>query len=136
MTETEIRDLFACKKMKVTPQRIAVYSALLNLKHPCAEDIVDDVHKRYPTVTTGTIYNVLDCLLTVGLIKKVSTGNNKMYFDAELHEHHHLYCEKTHQISDYYDEELTEIIKKYIICKQIPGFKIEGIKLQIIGNIY
>ena len=38
-------------------------------------------------------------------------------------------------LPDYYDEELSDIIRKHIQNKKIPGFKLEKINLQLIGNI-
>lgn len=47
--------------IKVTPQRIVVYAALEELGHASAEQITAKVHDTFPTVTVGTIYNVLEC---------------------------------------------------------------------------
>lgn len=73
MTIQEIKEIFHQKGLKTTPQRIAVYYALSELKHPCAEDVLKHVRETHPTVTTGTIYNVLDSLVKTGLITKVHT---------------------------------------------------------------
>jgi Fur family peroxide stress response transcriptional regulator len=45
-----------------------------------------------------------------------------------------LYCAESDRIEDYFDTELNEIIGNYFAKKGIPDFKIEDIKLQIIGK--
>lgn len=131
----KIRSLFMSKSLKVTPQRIAVYKALMELKHPCAEDIITKVHQTMPTITVATIYNVLECLAQKHIIEKVNTCDNKMYFDADIHDHHHLYCEDTHQLLDYFDEELTQIIHEHLKAKSIPEFDLSSVQVQLIGKL-
>ena len=129
-----IKALFEEKKIKTTPQRIAVYKAMKVLKHACAEEVTEEVHKTNPTITIGTIYNVLECLAKNRIIAYLLTGNNKMYFDINTNEHHHLYSEKTHRIEDFNDSELTKLIRNYIKAKNLPGFTLENIKVQLIGT--
>jgi Fur family peroxide stress response transcriptional regulator len=57
-----------------------------------------------------------------------------MRYDAFLESHHHLYCSDSDRIEDYLDNELNKILENYFEKKRIPGFKIEDIKLQIIGK--
>ena len=69
-----------------------------------------------------------------GLIKKVKTEKDVMRYDAFLEKHHHLYSSDSDRIEDYLDDELNDILEKHFAKKGIPGFKIEDIKLQIIGK--
>ncbi|MDD6209957.1 MAG: transcriptional repressor [Bacteroidales bacterium] len=130
----KIKKFFTEKKIKTTPQRIAVYQAMKTLKHACAEDVIEEVRKKNPTITVGTIYNVLECLAENRIIARILTGNNKMYFDINTKEHHHLYSEKTHRIEDFEDTGLTELIRRYMNSKKIDGFKLEDIKVQLVGT--
>jgi Fur family peroxide stress response transcriptional regulator len=45
-----------------------------------------------------------------------------------------LYSSESDRIEDYQDEELHELLGRHFEKKGIPGFKIEDIKLQIIGK--
>jgi Fur family peroxide stress response transcriptional regulator len=45
-----------------------------------------------------------------------------------------LYCSDSDRIEDFVDDELNEMIEKYFEKKKIPDFKIEDVKLQIIGR--
>lgn len=133
----EIREILSTHGIKVTPQRIAVYSALAELGHASAEQITAKVHDSFPTVTIGTIYNVLECFSTRGVISKLNTSDNKMYFDINVHDHHHLLCEETGEIMDFGDSELTELVRSYYASRgtgEADGFEVTDIRVQVIGN--
>ena len=130
-----IRNKLLSKGLRVTPQRLAVLEAIVKLKnHPKAENIIDLIKQYHPNIATGTIYKILDTLVENDLIHKVKTGNDVMRYDATTKNHHHLYCIESDRIDDYYDDELTGILQKHFEKKQIPDFKINDIKLQIVGN--
>lgn len=134
MTE-QIHQLLIEKGLKITPQRMAVLEAVLNLhNHPTAEEILNTIKKKHSNVAMGTVYNILDTLLEHQLIKKVKTDGDVMRYDAVAEDHHHLYCIKSDRIEDYFDQELDLLLESYFKKKNIPNFNIENIKLQIIGN--
>lgn len=131
----EIRNKLIEKRLKVTPQRIAILEAIGKLNnHPTAENIIDYIRKNQPNIATATVYKVLDALVANGLVRRVKTEKGIMRYDALLENHHHLYCSETDRIEDYVDAEINEIIKQYFEKKKIPDFKIEDVKLQIIGK--
>ena len=121
--------------LKVTPQRIAVLEALNNLNdHPTADKIKEYVVKNHPNIAVGTIYKTLETFVENGLIGKVKTEKDVMRYDAILDKHHHLYCEDTERIEDFFDHKLNDMLEEYFNKKKIPNFKIKDIKLQIIGT--
>jgi Fur family peroxide stress response transcriptional regulator len=135
MKTDEIRNKLSEKKLRVTPQRISVFEAIIILdNHPTAENIIDFIRKNHPNISTATVYKVLDALVEHELIRKVKTERDIMRYDAFLETHHHLYSSETDRIEDYVDNELTELIEKHFEKKEIAGFNIEDIKLQIIGK--
>ena len=121
--------------LKVTPQRIAVLEALNNLKeHPTADKIKEYVVRNHPNIAVGTIYKTLETFVDKGLVKKVKTEQDVMRYDAILENHHHLYCEDTERIEDFFDDQLNNMLEEYFKKKKIPNFKVKDIKLQIIGT--
>ncbi len=123
------------KGLKVTPQRIAVYDAVIELNnHPTAESIIRYLKKNWPRISTATVYKVLDAITQKGLIKRVKTEKDIMRYDAVLENHHHLYCTETDRIEDYHDEQLDKLLENYFRHKGISDFNIQDIKLQIVGN--
>lgn len=123
------------KGLKVTPQRIAVLDAIISLNnHPTAENILDHIRKIHPNISSATVYKVLDVFVSNGLIRRVDTERDIMRYDAITESHHHIYCSDSDRIEDYKDEELHKLLTEYFQKKQIPDFKIEDLKLHIIGK--
>lgn len=135
MILSEIRNKLLEAGLKITPQRVAILEAIITLNnHPTAENILDIIRKEHPNISTATVYKVLDILVENNLLKKVKTERDIMRYDAVLEKHHHIYHSDSDRIEDYYDTELNELLEKYFEEKQILDFKIEDIKLQIIGK--
>jgi len=135
MELSDVRNKLIEKGLRITPQRLAIFEAILKLRnHPTAEDIAAFIKQDYPNIATGTVYKVLESLVGSGLIKKVKTERDVMRYDAILENHHHLYCAESDRIADYYNEEINKLLNEYFRKHEIQGFKIGDIKLQIIGE--
>jgi Fur family peroxide stress response transcriptional regulator len=135
MNQPEIRKMLMDKGLRVTPQRLSIFEAIIMLKnHPTAEEIISLIKETQPNIATGTVYKVLDSLVENELIKKVKTEKDIMRYDAVIDNHHHLYCAQSDKISDYYNEEINEILADYFQKNKIPNFEIQDVKLQIIGK--
>ncbi len=131
----DIRNKFAEKGLKVTPQRVVILEAIYKLNnHPAADNIIEYIRESHPNIATGTVYKVLETLIENGLIKKVTTDKDIMRYDGIVEKHHHLYCTECDLIKDYMDEELDKLLQNYFKNKNIKGFKIEDIVLQIRGT--
>jgi len=135
MTYEEIKNRLADKGLKVTPQRMAILEAIYELNnHPTAENITEYIRQKHPNIATGTVYKVLETLVSNQLIKKVTTDKDIMRYDGIMENHHHLYCSECDLIEDYHDKELDELLLKYFENKHLPGFKPEEFVLQIKGT--
>ncbi len=135
MDKKEISEKLKEKGLRVTPQRLAILEAILELaNHPTADNIIEFIREHHPNIATGTVYKVLDALAENGIITRVKTDKDIMRYDAITENHHHLYSAETNKIEDYFDDDLNRLLADYFEKKKIPGFKIEDIKLQIIGK--
>jgi Fur family peroxide stress response transcriptional regulator len=135
LSREEINQKLRDAGMKVTPQRHAILEAVSRLKnHPTAEQVIDYIRRAHPGIATGTVYNVLDTMVDNKLIRRVKTDKDAMRYDAVLRSHHHIYCAETDRIEDYVDDELDAFLNDYFKKKDLDGFMIEGITLQIKGN--
>lgn len=135
MKLTEIRAKLTEKGLRVTPQRVAIYDAILKLNdHPTADEIISIVSHDQPHIATGTVYKVLDSLVAAGLILKVKTEKDVMRYDAIMENHHHLYCVDSDKIADYYNDVINDVLSDYFSKHSIPGFEIADIKLEIKGK--
>jgi len=135
MTTDYLRGQLKQRGLKITPQRVAIYEAVVKLKnHPTAENIIDYIKQNHPNVSVGTVYKVLDSLVENQLLKKVKSEKDIMRYDAIMQKHHHLYCSETDKIEDFEDPELDKMITQYFVRKKIKGFKVKDITLQITGE--
>ena len=130
----DIRKKFSEKGIKITPQRVVILEAIYKLNnHPTADNIIEYIRESHPNIATGTVYKVLETLVENRLIKKVTTDKDIMRYDGIIESHHHLYCSECNLIEDYKDEELDKLLQNHFKNKNIKGFKIEDIVLQIRG---
>ena len=135
ISSEEIKNRLAEKGLKITPQRMAILEAIYELKnHPAADNIIEYIRQKHPNIATGTVYKVLETLVSNQLIKKVTTDKDVMRYDGIMENHHHLYCSECDLIEDYHDNELDELLRKYFENKHLPGFEIGEFVLQIKGT--
>ncbi len=131
----EIRKKLSDKGLKVTPQRLAILDAIYKVGgHPTADNIIEHIRKSNPNIASGTVYKVLDTLIENNLVKRVTTDRDVMRYDGIMEKHHHLYCIECDIIEDYVDEELDEILNEYFKKKDIKGFHLKNIIVQINGT--
>lgn len=131
----DIRNKFSQKGLKITPQRVIILEAIYKLNnHPTADNIIKNIRESHPNIAIGTVYKVLETLVENGLIRKVKTDKDIMRYDGIVENHHHFYCSECDLIEDYIDEDLDNLLKNHFKDKNIKGFKIEDIVLQIRGT--
>ena len=135
MESRSIREILPKHGLKITPQRLAVFDAIVNRRdHPTAEQIIEFVRERYPNIAVGTVYNTLETFVEKGIIQKVKSDGDIMRYDAFTEKHHHLYGVGSGRIEDYYDDELNQWIEAYFSRKEIPGFRVADVRIQIMGE--
>lgn len=116
--------------MSVTPQRLAIYRALLEADdHPSPEAIYERVRPTMPSLSLATIYKTLDALARLGLVNELpSTGNSRRY-DGNIERHHHLVCERCNRVVDHVDPALDRIR----LPRRLPGFTPRHLSISIHG---
>lgn len=98
--------------LQITYQRLAIYQSLLDSSsHPSAEDIHQQVRRRFPMISLGTVYKTLERLNEVRLIQRVSPLTDVARYDAKTSDHHHLICVRCRAIVDLEDPALSERIQ-------------------------
>src|SRR5262245_66219996 len=86
---------------RVTPQRLAIHEAVLDLdRHVSAEEVLDAVSGRLPNVSLPTIYSALEALEEAGLVRRVSAGRGAALYDARPLDHHHMVCRRCGSVED------------------------------------
>lgn len=100
-TTAEIIETLKAKKLRVTPQRFAVYANLLSREdHPTAEQLLKDLNKDVPTSSQATLYSSLQALRKAGLIRGVRIEDGVCRYDANVGLHHHFRCSSCGAVED------------------------------------
>lgn len=99
-------DLFykKCKanKLKITPQRVAIYKVLTaSSAHPNAEQVHREVKKQFPNISIDTVNRTLLTFAGAHMIDVVEGHGDPRRFDSNQKEHHHFYCVSCHKIFDF-----------------------------------
>ncbi|WP_026889359.1 Fur family transcriptional regulator [Clostridium beijerinckii] len=106
----QIASVFKEKKLKLTPQRLAVYNYLINTtSHPSADVIYSDIHIQYPTMSLATVYKALKTLVDVGLIQEINVGEGNFRYDGNSSPHPHLQCLSCGRVDDFKDLSLDNL---------------------------
>jgi Fur family peroxide stress response transcriptional regulator len=96
--------------LKVTPQRTAVYKALLeSTDHPSADAVFRQVRRTFPSISLDTVNRTLLTLSDIGVAFVVEGSGDAKRFDANLENHQHFKCLKCKQIIDFHHEPFDRI---------------------------
>lgn len=125
--------MLQAKGYRLTPQRIMVIDALHNAKqHISAEEIFEQLRKKYPYANISTVYRNLELLKALGLAAEINIGDGIVRYHArENSRHHHLVCTKCGKIFDMAENELSPLEKSLL---EKHGFKADLKHLAIFGT--
>lgn len=89
----EVAQILRTKGLKVTPQRIAIYTMLMDTKkHPNAETIYKTLESTNPTMSLATVYKTLDSFKNSGLVQELNVGEGCARYDGNVSPHPHVVC--------------------------------------------
>jgi Fe2+ or Zn2+ uptake regulation protein len=127
-TPAELSERFRSSGLKVTPQREAVFRALLgNELHPTAESVHAVVTAEMPSVSLRTVYQVLNDLASMGEIHALDLGTGAARFDPNVDAHHHLVCTSCGKVRDVYVDPVT-------VPTDADGFTVESAEVVFRGR--
>ena len=116
--------------MNVTPQRLAIYRALLETEdHLSPEALYQRVWPRMSTLSLATVYKTLDLLAEMGLVRELSVISETKRYDARLVRHHHLVCTRCKWVADLDDAILDAVTPP----RDLVDFTAETVSVQILG---
>jgi Fur family transcriptional regulator, stress-responsive regulator len=86
---------------RVTTPRLLVHRYLrARDRHVTAEQVFADLAEQMPSLSAATVYDTLDLLDGLGLIRRVSTPRGATTYDSRVDDHHHLVCRECGLIQD------------------------------------
>lgn len=90
------------KNIRISHQRLKVYEYIYKYKnHPTVDDIYTHLHKEIPCLSRTTIYNTLNALVEVNLVKVINIDDNESRYDMVTEDHGHFKCECCGNIYDF-----------------------------------
>src|ERR671920_319382 len=99
-TSDELTTALRERGMRVTPQRVVVHRALRELdRHVTADELLDAVTDRLPSVSLPTIYATLELLEELDMVRRVQRAGTTL-FDPRTDPHHHLVCTVCGSVED------------------------------------
>ena len=96
--------------LKITPQRMAVYKALIETsEHPSAETVFRRIKEVIPNISLDTVNRTLLTLNEIGVAFIVEGSGGPKRFDANLKAHQHFKCVKCKRILDFHHKPFDNI---------------------------
>jgi Fur family peroxide stress response transcriptional regulator len=111
--------------LKVTPQRVAIYKALIGTQeHPSAETLHRKIKKLYPRISLDTVNRTLLTLAEIDAASVVEGSGDVRRFDGRPEKHQHFKCIKCKRIVDFHHEAFdrvrvpADISKRFTILRK------------------
>lgn len=88
--------------LRPTRQRLALARLLFENgdRHMTAEQLHGEAHAEAIRVSLATVYNTLHQFTAAGLLREVVVEPGRSYFDTNVLDHHHFFCETTGMLQD------------------------------------
>lgn len=88
--------------LRPTRQRLGLAKLLFDGadRHITAEQLHGEATAAAIPVSLATVYNTLHQFTGVGLLREVVVEPGRSYFDTNIYDHHHFYCESTGALQD------------------------------------
>jgi Fur family iron response transcriptional regulator len=97
-----IVDRLRAAGLRPTRQRLALALLLFDGedRHMTAEHLHGEAQARSIRVSLATVYNTLHQFTAAGLLREVVVEPGRSYFDTNVSDHHHFFCESTGHLQD------------------------------------
>jgi len=88
--------------LRPTRQRLALAKLLLGNgdRHVTAEQLHIEAAAAGMPVSLATVYNTLHQFTEAGLLREVVVEPGRSYFDTNIADHHHFFCESNGMLQD------------------------------------
>ena len=101
MDRSQIVKLLQQHDVTPTRQRIEIAGYLFQRpQHLSAEDILEGVNVEGNRVSRATVYNTMGLFTDKGLVREVLIARERVFYDTNRSEHHHVYDVDSGQLYD------------------------------------
>lgn len=100
-TETDYSAQLRMADLRVTRPRVAVLEAVHDHPHADTETILSAVRGALPDVSRQAVYDVLNALTAVGLVRRIQPSGMVARYESRVGDnHHHVVCRSCGVIND------------------------------------
>lgn len=101
MSDTDYTGQLRLAGLRVTRPRLAVLEAVHDRPHADTETIFSAVRLELPDVSRQAVYDVLNALTAVGLVRRIQPSGSVVRYESRVGDnHHHLVCRSCGVIAD------------------------------------
>jgi Fe2+ or Zn2+ uptake regulation protein len=101
MSSSDLINTLHSRGQRVTPQRLVIHDALLELdRHVTADEVHTAVSQRLPNVSAPTVYATLDLFEELGIVRRINLAGGAARYDPRPDDHHHLVCGNCGRVED------------------------------------
>lgn len=88
--------------LRPTWQRMQLIKLLFGsgCRHVTVDALYREAQDMGAKISLSTVYNTMHRLCSVNLLREISLGNGKSYFDTDTCDHQHYYMEETGELMD------------------------------------
>lgn len=98
-----IADTLKEKNIKPSQQRIKILEYLAGHPcHPTVDHIYNALKPEMPVLSKSTVYNTLNLLKEVQLVRELTIEENEIHYEYCLKDHGHFQCERCRSIYDFH----------------------------------
>jgi Fe2+ or Zn2+ uptake regulation protein len=97
----EFQEMVRAAALRVTRPRVSVLSAVHRHPHADTDSIIRTVRAELPDVSHQTVYDCLQALTTVGLVRRIQPMGSVARYESRVGDnHHHVVCRSCGVIAD------------------------------------
>lgn len=116
---------------RMTRQRRVVYDVLIeDLDHPTAGEVFIRSKERMPGISLATVYNCLETLTQVGIVRQVNVDRDASRYCPNLAPHAHFFCSKCQKV---FDVDLKKAADAVSAWQLPPGSRVEQVEVAMKG---
>lgn len=108
-TNVTVLERLRAAGLRPTRQRLALAKLLFarGHRHCSAEQLFNEAKGHRVDVSLATVYNALHDFTAKGLLREISIDSSSSYFDTNTGNHHHFYFERSGQLEDIADDQVS-----------------------------
>jgi len=122
------RRMLKAKAVRPTMIRVRLLAYLLaHPVHPTADQLYQALLPGFPTLSKTSVYNTLDKLLEVKLVRLITIDEKETRYDAGTGVHGHFLCKHCSDITDFAAN------PDYTGCTELSGYQIDDCNVYLTG---